>query len=405
MPEEPGFLIIRVMTNAAIMAYLVAAGRLFFEPASPSVLLSAFAMAVSAVIFAWVQRNVKGIFVYSLIHMALVAVLAVTAAGLFDTIFRMVVIVYATFMAFHARIRKSYLVYPAPSLLAIPGVVFVPAYTLGNRPVQTISVLMVTFLMLAWLFYRNLSTFAGTIREARAFTKVPFHRMRRVNAGILAVFITASAALAAMTALIVDGEAVLITLRDGIETLMRLVIYGFFWLISLFLRGGEGERTEEAVEQAQQGMSLGGEAASHPILEMIYKILEVVIIIAVTIAICYIVYRLIVNFYHDFRAADMENKDKRRYILPEERAMVNEYLGVMTDDPAEAVDKMVRAALASVADTCIIPLQDYLGLDNSARINKPSTNGGNWQWRAKEDVFTKELAARIRRLTVLYGRE
>ena len=66
-------------------------------------------------------------------------------------------------------------------------------------------------------------------------------------------------------------------------------------------------------------MSLGGEAASHPILEMIYKILEVVIIIAVTIAICYIVYRLIVNFYHDFRAADMENKDKRRYILPEER--------------------------------------------------------------------------------------
>ena len=65
----------------------------------------------------------------------------------------------------------------------------------------------------------------------------------------------------------------------------------------------------------------------------------------------------------------------------------------------------VPFALASVADTCIIPLQDYLGLDNSARINKPSTNGGNWQWRAKEDVFTKELAARIRRLTELYGRE
>ena len=84
---------------------------------------------------------------------------------------------------------------------------------------------------------------------------------------------------------------------------------------------------------------------------------------------------------------------------------MRDFLDVRSDDPQETVEKMVRAALASVADTCIIPLQDYLGLDNSARINKPSTNGGNWQWRAKEDVFTKELAARIRRLTVLYGRE
>ena len=92
-------------------------------------------------------------------------------------------------------------------------------------------------------------------------------------------------------------------------------------------------------------------------------------------------------------------------ILPEELAQVRDFLDVRSDDPQETVEKMVRAALASVADTCIIPLQDYLGLDNSARINKPSTNGGNWQWRAKEDVLTKELAARIRRLTELYGRE
>lgn len=319
MPEEPGFLIVRVMTNAALMAYLVAAGRLFFEPASFSVLVSSLAMAASALVFAWVQRNVKGIFAYGLIHAAVVAVLAVTGAGMFDLIFRMVVIVYATGMAFHARIRKAYLVYPGPPLLAIPGFVFVPAYTLGNRPVQTISILMVTYLMLSWLFYRNLTTFAGTIREARAFTKVPFNRMRRVNAGILAVFLTASAALAALTALIVDGEAVIAMVRDGIATFMRLVLYGIFWVLSLLLRGGGEEAAEAAEEQAQQAMPLAGEAASNPILEMLYRIFEVVLFIAVTVALCYLAYRLIVDFYHDFRAADMENKDKRRYILPEER--------------------------------------------------------------------------------------
>ena len=39
----------------------------------------------------------------------------------------------------------------------------------------------------------------------------------------------------------------------------------------------------------------------------------------------------------------------------------------------------------------IIPLQDYLGLGYEARINTPSTVGGNWEWRVKEELLTDEL--------------
>ena len=92
-------------------------------------------------------------------------------------------------------------------------------------------------------------------------------------------------------------------------------------------------------------------------------------------------------------------------ILPEELQQVKEYMDVRTDDPDEIVDKMVMTAHASVADLCIIPLQDYLRLDNRARINHPSTQGTNWKWRVREDAFSPELAARIRKLTALYGRE
>ena len=91
-------------------------------------------------------------------------------------------------------------------------------------------------------------------------------------------------------------------------------------------------------------------------------------------------------------------------ILPQERQMVCDYLDVRSDDPQEIVEKMVRAAMSSVANKCVIPLQDYLGLDNRARINKPSTNGTNWKWRVKEEALTPELAARIRKLTMIYGR-
>ena len=60
--------------------------------------------------------------------------------------------------------------------------------------------------------------------------------------------------------------------------------------------------------------------------------------------------------------------------------------------------------MGSVTETCIIPVQDLLGLDESARINIPATLGDNWKWRMKPDCFTEELIEKIKRLTKIYGR-
>lgn len=66
---------------------------------------------------------------------------------------------------------------------------------------------------------------------------------------------------------------------------------------------------------------------------------------------------------------------------------------------------MIRAAWASIADTAIAPMQDILELGTDARMNIPSTLGGNWQWRLRGSELTDELAERIAALTVTYGRE
>ncbi len=65
---------------------------------------------------------------------------------------------------------------------------------------------------------------------------------------------------------------------------------------------------------------------------------------------------------------------------------------------------MVRAAMASVSDVCIVPLQDWLGLGKQARINTPSTLGDNWQWRVNGDMLTKKLSKEIADITELFGR-
>lgn len=66
--------------------------------------------------------------------------------------------------------------------------------------------------------------------------------------------------------------------------------------------------------------------------------------------------------------------------------------------------EIIRAASASVAETVIIPMQDWLELDNAARINIPSTLGENWKWRMDSGMLSPKLARRIRRMTKLYGR-
>jgi 4-alpha-glucanotransferase len=64
----------------------------------------------------------------------------------------------------------------------------------------------------------------------------------------------------------------------------------------------------------------------------------------------------------------------------------------------------IRGALSSVAKLAIIQIQDYLGLGNEARMNIPSTIGGNWQWRLKKGDIDIKLARKINRITKLYGR-
>ena len=91
-------------------------------------------------------------------------------------------------------------------------------------------------------------------------------------------------------------------------------------------------------------------------------------------------------------------------IEPEEIEMIQKYIGRKVEDKSELVDEVIRMAQASTANTCIIPMQDYLHLDNKARMNTPSTLGGNWCWRAKSTQITKKLSNTIKELTVIYGR-
>jgi 4-alpha-glucanotransferase len=84
-----------------------------------------------------------------------------------------------------------------------------------------------------------------------------------------------------------------------------------------------------------------------------------------------------------------------------ERQKVLHYLQCSESDMPWA---LIRTALASVADLAVVPLQDFLELPSSDRMNVPGTSRGNWSWRFEGDVLTQRLAVTVRDLTEMYGR-
>jgi 4-alpha-glucanotransferase len=87
--------------------------------------------------------------------------------------------------------------------------------------------------------------------------------------------------------------------------------------------------------------------------------------------------------------------------LRREREAALFYMG---SDGKNAVWDLIRLALASAAGTAILPMQDVLGLGSEARMNLPGALGNNWRWRMREGQLKPELASRLRRMNLVYGR-
>ena len=108
------------------------------------------------------------------------------------------------------------------------------------------------------------------------------------------------------------------------------------------------------------------------------------------------------------------------YIGTHDNDMLKSYIGgqseelqeymmkyLMANSLDDVAEKMIHALYMSSADTVILQMQDILGKDNSARMNYPSTLGGNWKWRLTKGAtweFTQEHIDKLRDLTRLYGR-
>ncbi|MBM3300374.1 MAG: 4-alpha-glucanotransferase, partial [Deltaproteobacteria bacterium] len=92
-----------------------------------------------------------------------------------------------------------------------------------------------------------------------------------------------------------------------------------------------------------------------------------------------------------------------REAKPDDLRRVFRYLG--REVPLGEIHcELIRLAMMSVANTVLFPMQDLLGLGEEARMNRPATSGGNWEWRLSEEQLNPSLPAKLLEMTEEYGR-
>ena len=102
-----------------------------------------------------------------------------------------------------------------------------------------------------------------------------------------------------------------------------------------------------------------------------------------------------------------DNETIRRWfesITEEERRLARAYICDRYTPRQYLHTSFISLIMASRASLCVIPMQDYMGYDNTCRMNQPSTVGINWKWRLKEGELTEELKREIRGIARRYGR-
>ncbi len=95
---------------------------------------------------------------------------------------------------------------------------------------------------------------------------------------------------------------------------------------------------------------------------------------------------------------------RTRHETDAERHHALAYIGRDHGDAVDPSFELMRLAMASVARTCIVPMQDVLGLGSEARMNRPGTAEGNWRWRVRASALGREAEERLVCLARTYGR-
>lgn len=84
---------------------------------------------------------------------------------------------------------------------------------------------------------------------------------------------------------------------------------------------------------------------------------------------------------------------------------ITDYLGLYESvDNVTVTHALIREAFKSIADYCIVPLQDVYNVGSEGRMNKPAFAAGNWQWRMNANLLDRRGCEELTWYSKMYRR-
>lgn len=80
------------------------------------------------------------------------------------------------------------------------------------------------------------------------------------------------------------------------------------------------------------------------------------------------------------------------------------FMNYTGSDGKDVCKDLIRLAYSSIANIVIIPMQDFLRLDSSARMNFPGRADGNWMWRFKWNQISNDIIEEIKTFVEIFER-
>ncbi|MBQ8053855.1 MAG: DUF4129 domain-containing protein [Lachnospiraceae bacterium] len=321
--ERTGLRVIRIITNIVMLAGSAAALGMLAGASRFAILALCLFMTAVALAADQLRHRVRSFPVFTISCIGFVALTAlVSSLTVPKFLIPLVVISLAeVWCLYEGRIGQRPVFVPSPYYLVLPILIWMLGTFSDVKQLLALAFCMETALVLLFLAWHNQKSLDRTYYAASERARVPYGKIRRLNAGLLFLYLAAALVLCVCLTAVCSDEGTVFWLIDGVVMLIGLIVGAILWLfITLFgwMSGGGGGTAGpfnpfniEAAEEA------------YPWLQTLWTVVEWVLIAAGAALILYMIYWSLYNLYYSFLSVDPETVDTRkRYHTREKRRKI-----------------------------------------------------------------------------------
>ena len=311
--ERTGLRVVRIGTNMLTLTGSAAALGIVSGAPQAGTVGVCLLMAALALVADWIQHKIRSFRVYTILCFTLV-VLTVALGRLVMPLVWIPVGVLGlieVWSMYESRISERPAFVPHPMGLTVPILIWMVG-TFGEiAALRALAFVMETGLVLLFLAWHNQKSLERTYVAASERTRVPYGKIRRLNTGLLILYLAAALVLClVLTAVCSDSEAVFLIPYAALM-LVGVIVGALIWLITLaanFLSGGQ----MGTAGAAPRPFDLERAEALFPWMHTFWIIVDTIFIVAGSLLILYMLYWSIYNLYYSFLAVDPETGDTRK---------------------------------------------------------------------------------------------